>query len=202
MIRRIGRRVDKDLSSILFIDQWVILTGWGLSYDTLNWPALRPLIPEKDRYCADPFVIERDDAYYVFVDEKIYATGLGRIVCLTLDQKANIRSHQIVLERPYHLSYPFLFEYQGAWYLLPESAANRTIELWCLEPGYPASFLRGASPLRPMDTSSGQSDRPGYPFRAPSGPDLPTGGKIDPPLARLFPPLWPCSSIQPHLETQ
>src|SRR5258708_33767217 len=83
MIRRIGRRVDKDLSSILFIDQWVILTGWGLSYDTLNWPALRPLIPEKDRYCADPFVIERDDAYYVFVDEKIYATGLGRFVCLT-----------------------------------------------------------------------------------------------------------------------
>jgi hypothetical protein len=35
-----------------------------------------------------------------------------------------------VLERDYHLSYPFLFEDGGELYMIPESAANRTVDLW------------------------------------------------------------------------
>lgn len=35
-----------------------------------------------------------------------------------------------VIQRPYHLSYPFVFDWQGEHYLIPESADNRTIELY------------------------------------------------------------------------
>ncbi len=35
-----------------------------------------------------------------------------------------------VIRRPYHLSYPFIFEWHGDDYLIPESASNRTIELY------------------------------------------------------------------------
>jgi hypothetical protein len=35
-----------------------------------------------------------------------------------------------VLERDYHLSYPFVFEWQGARYMVPESSANRTLDLY------------------------------------------------------------------------
>jgi len=36
----------------------------------------------------------------------------------------------VVLEAPYHLSYPFIFEWQGEVYLLPETQGNGTIELY------------------------------------------------------------------------
>ncbi len=35
-----------------------------------------------------------------------------------------------VIRRPYHLSYPFNFQWQGAHYLIPESGSNRSIELY------------------------------------------------------------------------
>ncbi len=35
-----------------------------------------------------------------------------------------------VLERPYHLSYPFVFEHRDQTYLVPESSADQTIELY------------------------------------------------------------------------
>ena len=35
-----------------------------------------------------------------------------------------------VLERPYHLSYPFLFTYDGVTYMIPESSENGAVELY------------------------------------------------------------------------
>ncbi len=130
LLKRIGRRVEKSVSSLLFLDQWVILTGQGMDYDSLDWDGLQPLIPAKDRYWADPFVVARDGRYYVFIEEKIYATGLGRISCLTLNEQGRLLSTEVVLQRSYHLSYPFLFEYDGELFMLPETAQHRTIELY------------------------------------------------------------------------
>jgi hypothetical protein len=128
--QRALRKIGKTINSLFFLDQWVIMTAQGAAYDALQWPAFKPLIPEKDRYWADPFVMQKDDLYYVFAEEKIYAAGRGHIVCLTLDQQGNTLAHQVVLERPYHLSYPFVFEYRNEIYMLPESAQSRNIELY------------------------------------------------------------------------
>lgn len=130
LLQRAIRRADKTLSALFFIDQWVILTAKGADYDSLDWSAFRPLVPDKDRYWADPFIIKKENQYYVFIEEKLYATGLGRIACLTLDEQGNLHAHQPVLERPYHLSYPFIFDFQGQMYMLPETAGRRTIELY------------------------------------------------------------------------
>jgi len=35
-----------------------------------------------------------------------------------------------VLERDYHLSYPFLFEWNGNLYMIPETKGNKAIELY------------------------------------------------------------------------
>ena len=127
---RLFRRLDKTISSFFFLDQWVILTAKGAEYDSLQWSMFRSLIPEKDRYWADPFIVARDNQYHIFIEEKIYATGRGRIVCLTLDKEGNLKSHQVVLERPYHLSYPLIFEHRGETYMLPETAQNHTLEIY------------------------------------------------------------------------
>ncbi len=128
-VQRLIRKLDKTVASWFFIDQWVILTGRVGSRE-LDWRAFRPLLPPKDRYWGDPFILQRDDCYHVFIEEKLYATGLGRIACLTLDAEGNLVSQQSVLERPYHLSYPFLFEEGDDLFMMPETAGHRTIELY------------------------------------------------------------------------
>ena len=40
---------------------------------------------------------------------------------------------KVVLERPYHLSYPFVFRWQGELYMVPETAENDTVELYRCE---------------------------------------------------------------------
>jgi hypothetical protein len=130
LLTRAWRRLNKTVNSFFFLDQWVILTGRNVDFQSASWEDFHPLIPSPDRYWADPFIVARDEKYYVFIEEKIYQTGLGKIACLTLDQQGNLISNQSVLERPYHLSYPFIFEYNNELYMLPETAQNRTLELY------------------------------------------------------------------------
>lgn len=128
--RRAVRRLDKTLSSFFFIDQWVILLARGGSFDSLQWSMFHPLVPDKDRYWGDPFILAKGDRYYVFIEEKLYATGLGRIACLALDRDGRLLTNQVVLERPYHLSYPFIFELHGELFMMPETAGNRSVEIY------------------------------------------------------------------------
>lgn len=130
IIQRVIRRVDKSVSSFFFLDQWVILTGQAVDYKSLKWSNFHQLIPDKDRYWGDPFIVAKDHHYYVYVEEKIYSTGLGRIACLTLDGQGRLLANEVVLECPYHLSYPFIFEFAGELFMLPETAQNRTLELY------------------------------------------------------------------------
>lgn len=129
-LRRLSRKVDKTVAAWFFIDQWIILVGRRLGYQALDWRSLTPLLPPKDRYWGDPFPWRRGDCDHVFIEEKLYSTGRGRIVCLELDARGAIVSQQVALERPYHLSYPFLFEHAGELYMLPETAEQRSVELY------------------------------------------------------------------------
>ncbi len=129
-LRRLTRKLDKTVASWFFIDQWIILVGRQGRYQALDWPSFTPLIPPKDRYWGDPFPWQHGGCSYVFIEEKLYSTRRGRIACLELAANGALASQQVVLERPYHLSYPFLFEHAGQLYMLPESAEQRTVELY------------------------------------------------------------------------
>jgi len=127
---RLFRRLNKTITSLFFLDQWVILTAKSAEDDVLQWSRFHSIVPQKDRYWADPFIVARENQYYIFIEEKMYATRRGQIACLVLDCEGQLQSHQVVLERPYHLSYPFIFEHRGETYMLPETAQNRTLEVY------------------------------------------------------------------------
>ena len=93
-----------------------------------------PIYPPPDRFWADPFILSMPDAHYIFVEELLFSEGKGCIAALELSHDGTLGSVRKVLERPYHLSYPFLFHWDGVLYMLPESGANRTVELYrCIE---------------------------------------------------------------------
>jgi len=90
----------------------------------------RPLFPPSDRYWADPFPIQHDGRFYVFAEEVVRRESKGRIVVIELAANGTVKGPTPVLERPYHLSYPFVFAWNSEYYMIPESRANRTVELY------------------------------------------------------------------------
>lgn len=79
-------------------------------------------------------MIERNGLSHVFCEEFPYATHKGVISHFTVDGQGSHSQPRIVLERPYHLSYPFLFERDGEIFMIPETSGNGTIELYRADP--------------------------------------------------------------------
>lgn len=111
---------------------------WGLAYRFRSGPndsnntlyRFKSLTPPKDRFWADPCVIETGDRYYVFIEEYLYKTGKGHISVIELNRNGVVNGPTTILEPDYHLSYPFVFEWKNDYYMVPESAANKTVELY------------------------------------------------------------------------
>jgi hypothetical protein len=129
---RLPQRIWKKFLSTFyyFPDQWVLLIARADGRKALSWADFRTILPPPDRDWADPFILVREGNYFLFIEEKPYSTNRGRIVCLSLNQKMEIQSAQVALERPYHLSYPFLFERRGQLFMIPESEKSNQVELY------------------------------------------------------------------------
>jgi hypothetical protein len=127
---RLFYRIMKKIVSYFYLSQWTVLIAPSTGYKSLAWNNFKTFFPPLDRFWADPFIWVHENRYYIFLEELLYSTQRGRIICFTLDHEMNILSNQIVLERPYHLSYPFLFEHEGQLYMIPETRENSVIELY------------------------------------------------------------------------
>ena len=84
----------------------------------------------KGRFWADPFLIEKDGVLWVFFEDYSHTTHKGTIWCARVRQDGSLEDAKLVLERPYHLSYPFIFTHGGETYMVPESEAAGTIDLY------------------------------------------------------------------------
>jgi hypothetical protein len=115
--------------SLLFSDQWVLLFDLRERLASSLW-RFKKIIPPKDRYWADPQVISKDHLYYIFLEEFVYAKDKGHIAMMVMGEDGNFTAPVTILERPYHVSYPFVFEWQGEYYMIPESGVNHTIEVY------------------------------------------------------------------------
>lgn len=88
------------------------------------------LIPRRDRLWADPFVISSGDSAYIFVEEMLFSDHRGAIAVIEAQRDGTWSQPRRVLERPFHLSYPCVFSWQGTYYMVPESAENGTVDLY------------------------------------------------------------------------
>ncbi|MFT7774867.1 hypothetical protein [Roseateles sp.] len=95
--------------------------------DSITW------LPDAGRwrYLADPFGLVRGDALHVFVEAFDYRY-----------KRANIERHEFaladlawrgrttVLDKPFHLSYPQVFEHQGETWMVPETYQAGEVALY------------------------------------------------------------------------
>ncbi len=82
------------------------------------------------RYWADPCVVNHDDEYYIFIEEYIYKTEKAHLSVLQLDKNGSLLNSKLIIKKPYHLSYPIVFNYEGRYFMAPETKSERNIQLY------------------------------------------------------------------------
>lgn len=140
MTRFAGRYVNRKLHDALFDRQWILM--YSLRDEMPQaLETYHRIVPPKDRFWADPQVVHKDATYYVFLEEYLFATQKGHISLMTIDERGNQGQVVPILQRPYHLSYPFIFQWQGRYFMVPETRATGTISLYeCVEFPYKWEF--------------------------------------------------------------
>jgi hypothetical protein len=82
------------------------------------------------RFYADPFPIAFGGSTHVFVEEFPHATGKAIISAVRFGPNGPEGAPVPVLEEAHHLSYPFVFEREGSVWMVPESSASGTVDLY------------------------------------------------------------------------
>jgi hypothetical protein len=87
----------------------------------------------RDQFIADPFAIVHNGSRCVFFERFDYTENRGVIQCCALDDKNDPDPAETVLSAPHHLSYPFVFEHQGAVFMIPETYEAGEVALYRAE---------------------------------------------------------------------
>jgi hypothetical protein len=112
-----------------YFEQWILLFDIKKEFSSSLWRYKR-MVPPKDKFWADPHVIYKNNTYFIFLEEYLYKTGKGHISLIEMDEKGNYSDPKIVLDKDYHLSYPFIFDHNEEHFMIPESVENKTVELY------------------------------------------------------------------------
>ena len=133
--RLVTRYAGVKLRELTTVEQWALAYRFSSKTSTGHVPDLSPfrfkwIIPPIDRFWADPFPLQIDGRFYVLFEELVFRSPKGRICGFELGEHGMIGDPVPVLECDYHLSYPYTFEWRGDRFMIPESVANRTVQLY------------------------------------------------------------------------
>lgn len=120
------------------------LAIWGISiYDakgpfhiTNKRDKKNPVLTYKDvtdcdaQFIADPFMIKYEDLWYMFFEIYDEARQTGVIGMATSADGYDWKYDKVVLEEDFHLSYPYVFEYNGKIYMMPETGQSNYIKIY------------------------------------------------------------------------
>ncbi|MGB0672206.1 MAG: glucosamine inositolphosphorylceramide transferase family protein, partial [Rhodospirillales bacterium] len=93
---------------------------------------VRPIPNPPGHFLADPFLWWADGKAYCFVEDYDFAVGRGHLSVYRLDDEGP-KPLGPVLKEPFHLSFPFLFQWQGDLLMCPECYESGEIRLYRCE---------------------------------------------------------------------
>ena len=128
-LRLLGRDLAAGFSKLFMHDKWLLLAGTDRS-DHPNFHKFSVLAPPRGSYWADPCLVETNSTPYIFLEVFDARTKKGNLAVMAGRADGSWHLPQTVLEKPYHLSYPFVFEVDSKFYLVPESAGVGRIDLF------------------------------------------------------------------------
>ncbi|MDR0306557.1 MAG: hypothetical protein LBI42_06940 [Chitinispirillales bacterium] len=84
----------------------------------------------KAEFVADPFMIKKDSCWYMFFEALNALTNKGVISLAESRDGFSWDYCSVVLQEPFHLSYPLVFLNNGEYYMIPESAESNQLRLY------------------------------------------------------------------------
>lgn len=79
---------------------------------------------------ADPFMIRVRGLWYMFFELTNRIRHKGEIALATSEDALKWTFEQIVLAEPFHMSYPYVFEWGGDIFMIPETGRSRSVRLY------------------------------------------------------------------------
>jgi hypothetical protein len=83
----------------------------------------------KGCFSADPFLISSEIGEFLFVEEFSYAQKKAHIAVYDVS-KSTPKRLGVALNEDFHLSFPYVFEYDNDFYMCPETIASRQVRLY------------------------------------------------------------------------
>ena len=102
------------------------------TFDKFNFYKSKVIENPKNSFLADPFVVEYKKENYVFVEEYNFKNKKG-VISVYKIFKNNSQRIGLALEENFHLSFPYIFEYENNYYMLPETSDLNEIRIYKCE---------------------------------------------------------------------
>jgi hypothetical protein len=155
--RYLARRGREHFRRLHRMDQWALAFSFSSgSAPSTTLYRFREQWPAVGWSWADPFPVEAGDAgYHVFLEVFDHAKQHGTIGVSRLTRGGAFEPPVTVLDAPYHLSYPFVFEWRGKWFMMPESSNAERIEVFAAR-RFPWDWTLESvlfNPLRAVDST-------------------------------------------------
>ena len=97
-------------------------------------------------FVADPFLVQNDDEVVMFFEAFNRSDWKGDIAIATSADGMEWTYGAVVLDEPFHLSYPYVFHWAGETYMVPESVEALSVFLYRAE-RFPDQWIRVRSLL-------------------------------------------------------
>ncbi|HIP53930.1 MAG TPA: hypothetical protein EYH11_00460 [Sulfurimonas autotrophica] len=84
----------------------------------------------ENRFFADPFIITREGRSICYVEDFSYDKQLACITAIEIFEDNSYEILEPVIEESFHMSFPFLLEFEGSLYMIPETSQSNSIRLY------------------------------------------------------------------------
>jgi hypothetical protein len=119
-------------------------TNWSISiYEGSDFLNLKPIagiknpaISRKDitdaytEFVADPFIVRLQDEWLMFFEILNLNSNKGEIAFARSQDGLSWDYQHIILAEDVHLSYPYVFEFESNWYMIPETCEANSVRLY------------------------------------------------------------------------
>ncbi|KAB1155834.1 glucosamine inositolphosphorylceramide transferase family protein [Flavobacterium luteum] len=123
------RILKRTFENLFYEEQWIISHSKTNNSEE-SFYRFQNLIPPKGISWADPFPVYHNNELWLFAEE-IIGKGLGKIVCFKyINEEKRFGSPQTIIQESFHLSYPFVFQYENTWYMMPETGDSGNVILY------------------------------------------------------------------------
>lgn len=104
-------------------------TDWNVAWKKNNESSYNVVQNPRGYWLADSLIFSCKKGIFLFVEAYDKKEKIGKLAVLKYNGEI-FSDFRIIMEKSYHLSYPYVFEYNNEYFMIPETSQNNCIEIY------------------------------------------------------------------------